>query len=118
MYRFKRWQWVLIGIFLPIYFTLATFQVFGGFYLGFPPLTPAFLNSSRFPLERTLTVTRISSLRLFGSLREGRITVKLAGVKIADFVGNFDKRVILQPGTQIMTLTMVEATGDFNYALE
>ena len=118
MYRFKRWQWVLIGIFLPIYFTLATFQVFGGFYLGYPPLTPAFLNSSRFPLERTLTVTRVSSLHLFGSLREGRITVKLAGVKIADFVGNYDKRVILQAGTHVMELTMLEATGDFNYALE
>ena len=117
-YRFKRWQWVLIGIFLPIYFTLATFQVFGGFYIGYPPLTPAWLNSSRFPLERTLTVSRVSSLRLFGNLREGRITVKLGGVTIADFVGNFDKRVILQPGTHVMKLTMQEATGDFNYALE
>ena len=118
MYRFKRWQWVLIGIALPIYFTLATFQVFGGFYLGYPPLTPAFLNSSRFPLERTLMVSKVSSLRLFGSLREGRITVKLAGVKIGDFVGNFDKRVILQPGTHELKLTMQEATGDFNYAIE
>ncbi len=118
MYRFKRWQWALIAVFLPIYFTLATFQVFGGFYLGFPPVTPAFLNNTRFPLERTLTVIRVSSLHLFGNLREGRITVKLGGATIADFVGNFDKRVILQPGTHLMTLTMQEATGDFNYALE
>jgi hypothetical protein len=118
VYRFKPWQWVLIGISLPIYFTLATFQVFGGFYLGFPPLTPAFLNSSRFPLERTLTVTRVSSLRLFGSLREGRITVTVDGSVVGDFVGNFDKRVILRAGTHSMKLIMQEATGDFNYALE
>ena len=118
LYRLKPWQWGLVAIFLPIYFTLATFQVFGGFYLGFPPLTPAFLNSSRFPLERTLTVTRVSSLRLFGNLREGRITVKVGGMTVADFVGNFDKRVILQVGTHVMSLTMKEATGDFNYALE
>ena len=75
-------------------------------------------NSSRFPLERTLTVTRVSSLRLFGSLREGRIAVKLDGALVGDFVGNFDKRVILQAGTHVMKLTMKEATGDFNYALE
>jgi hypothetical protein len=118
VYRLKPWQWGLVAIFLPIYFTLATFQVFGGFYIGYPPLTPAWLNSSRFPLERTLTVARVSSLRLFGSLREGRITVKIDGSAVGDFVGNFDKRVILQPGTHVMKLTMQEATGDFNYALE
>ena len=39
MYRFKRWQWVLIRIFLPIYFTLATFKVFGGFYIAFTSVT-------------------------------------------------------------------------------
>jgi hypothetical protein len=118
VYRLKRWQWILIAVTLPIYFTLATFQVFGGFFLGYPPITPAWLNNTRFPLERTLMVTRATSLHLFGSLREGRITVKLEGVTVAEFVGNYDKRITLQPGTHQMRLEMAEATGDFNYALE
>ena len=118
VYRLKRWQWILIAVTLPIYFALATFQVFGGFYLGFPPVTPAWLNNTRFPLNRTLTVTRATSLHLFGSLREGRITVKLEGVTVAEFVGSYDKRITLQPGTHELRLEMAEATGDFNYALE
>jgi hypothetical protein len=118
MPKLKRWQWALILITLPIYFTLATFQVFGGFYLGVPPYTPAWLNSTRFPLERTLTVTRPTSLLLTGNLREGRITVRLDGKTVAEFVGDFNKRFVLQPGTHQLRLEMAEASGSFNYALE
>jgi hypothetical protein len=118
VYRLKRWQWALVIPVLLAYFTFATFQVFGGFYIGYPPLTPAWLNSTRFPLERTFTVTRATSLRLFGSLREGRLTAKLEGRVVAEFIGNFDRRLTLQPGTHRFRLEMIEATGNFNYALE
>jgi hypothetical protein len=118
MPKLRRWQWALIVVGLAIYFTLATFQVFGGFYLGYPPYTPAWLNSTRFPLERTITVTRASSLVLTGNLREGRVSVKIDGAVVAEFVGDFNKRFILQPGTHALRLEMAEATGSLNYTVE
>jgi hypothetical protein len=116
--RLKRWQWALIVVLLPLYWIVSGFQVFGNVYLGYPPFTPAWLNATKRPLERTVTLARRSSLRVFGTLREGRITLKLNGETITAFVGNFDKRLTLPPGTHSFKLEMLEATGTVNYTLE
>jgi hypothetical protein len=118
VYKLKRWQWMLVGGLMLIYFLLATFQVYGGFYIGYPPYTPAFLNATRRPLERRFELSKASSLRVYGGLREGRVTMKLDGVQVRQFVGNFDARFTLLPGTRTLKLEMTEATGNLNYSLE
>jgi hypothetical protein len=118
VYRFKRWQWVLIAILLPLYWLVSGFMVFGNVYIGYPPYTPAWLNATKRPLERTVTVQKRSSLRVFGTLREGRITLKLNDETVTAFVGNFDKRITLNPGTHTFKLEMIEASGSVNYTLE
>jgi hypothetical protein len=114
----KRWQWVVVIAAMLVYFLLATFQVYGGFYIGYPPYTPAFLNATRRPLERTFDLKKASSLRVYGHVREGRITMKLDGVQVRQFLGDFDARFTIQPGTRVLRLEMTEATGNLNYSLE
>jgi hypothetical protein len=118
MYRFKRWQWGLVGAGLLVYFTLTTLQVYGNFYLGYPPYTPAWLNYTKRPLERTLTTNKKSSLRIWGDLRQGRISLKLDGVLVREWVEDFDFRITLNAGTHQMRLEMQEATGSLQYSLE
>jgi hypothetical protein len=118
VYRLKRWQWALVVVLLPLYWIISGFLVFGNVYLGYPPYTPAWLNGTKRPLERTLTVQKKSSLRLFGTLREGRITLKLNGETVGAFIGNFDQRITLEPGTHTFRLEMIEATGTFDYTVE
>ncbi len=118
MYKFKRWQWGLIIVGLLTYFTIITFQVYGNFYLGYPPYTPAFLSHTRRPLERTLTLTRASSLRIWGGLKEGRISVRINDVLKREFVDDYDVRLTLAAGTYALKIEMNEATGSLNYSLE
>jgi hypothetical protein len=118
MYKFKRWQWVLIISGLLIYFTIITFQVYGNFYLGYPPYTPAFLSHTKRPIERTFQLTRPSSLRIWGTLKQGRITLKINKVIKREWVDDFDLRLTLPTGTHTMQIEMQEATGQLEYSLE
>ena len=69
-YKLKPWQWTLVGVAFSIYCVLATFGIYGGFYLGFPPYTPAFLNHTRQNITQTITLERKTLLRLTGNVRE------------------------------------------------
>lgn len=118
MYKLKRWQWITVACVLPLYFIFITFQVYGNFYLGYPPYTPAFLSHTKRPLERTLVVDKPSSLHIWGSLHEGRITLKLNGVIKREWVDDYDLRLTLPVGTTTLRLEMQEATGTLQYTLE
>ena len=118
MYKFKNWQWGLIIGGLMLYFVFITFQVYGNFYLGYPPYTPAFLSHTKRPLERTFTLTKPSSLRVWGTLKEGRISLKINKVTKREWVDDFDLRLTLAAGTQNLRIEMQEATGTLNYSLE
>jgi hypothetical protein len=118
VYKFKRWQWILIGAAFLLYCTFIIFQVFGSFYIGYPPYTQAWLNHTRRPIERSFGLTRASSLHIFGALSEGRIKFILDGKTVTEFVGDYDKRLTLPPGPHRFRLEMDEATGSFDYRLE
>lgn len=118
MYKLKPWQWVVVGCGFLIYFVLTTLQVYGNFYLGYPPYTPAWLNYTKRPLERTLVLNKKSSLRIWGDLRQGRIEFKLNGELLRSWVEDFDFRQTLPAGTHTMRLEMEEATGSLQYSLE
>ncbi|MEY4529733.1 MAG: hypothetical protein RLZZ156_454 [Deinococcota bacterium] len=118
MYKFKRWQWALIISGLLMYFTIITFQVYGNFYLGYPPYTPAFLSHSKRPIERIFELQRPSSLRVWGTLKEGRITLKINGTIKREWVDDFNLRLTLPAGTQKMRIEFEEATGQLEYSLE
>jgi hypothetical protein len=118
MYKFKRWQWGLIICGLLTYFTIITFQVYGNFYLGYPPYTPAFLSHSKRPLERSLNLTKASSLHVWGELKEGRITLKINGTIKREWVDDFDVRLTLPAGTQKLRIEFQEATGRLEYNFE
>jgi hypothetical protein len=118
VYKLKRWQWALVGVGLAVYFVVITLQVYGNFYLGYPPYTPAWLNYTKRPLERTLVLDKKFSLRIWGGLRQGRISLKIDGVLVREWVEDFDYRQTLPAGTHTMQLLMDEATGSLQYSLE
>jgi hypothetical protein len=118
MYKLKRWQWGLVIAAMLLYFTVITLQVYGNFFLGYPPYTPAWLNYTKRPLERTFVLSKKSSLRIWGNLRQGRISLKINGTLTREWVQNFDYRQTLPVGTHTMQLLMEEATGSLQYSIE
>jgi hypothetical protein len=118
MYKFKRWQWALIICGLLTYFTIITFQVYGNFYLGYPPYTPAFLSHTKRPIERTIVLPRASSLRIWGTLKEGRITLKINNIIIREWVDDYNTRLTLPAGTHNIRIEFQEATGRLEYTIE
>jgi hypothetical protein len=117
-YKLKPWQWALVGVVFCIYCVLATFGIYGGFYLGFPPYTPAFLNHTRQNITQTITLERQSLLRLVGNVREGRVEVKLNGKSIAVLLGQVNQTVLLEAGKYELLLENQQSTGDISYRLE
>jgi hypothetical protein len=117
-YKLKPWQWALVGVAFSIYCVLATFGIYGGFYLGFPPYTPAFLNHTRQDITQTITLERQTLLRLVGNVREGRVEVKLNGKSIAVLLGQINQTVLLEAGKYELLLENQQSTGDISYRLE
>ena len=117
-YKLKRWQWALVAVLFPIYVTFAIFMIWGQFYLGVPPYTPAFLNNTKMPIERSFHLERRTSLRLFGEIREGRLIVWVDDVQVAVIVGMFNKRIVLEPGERHVRFENRETIGNLNYSLE
>ena len=117
-YKLKPWQWALVGVAFCIYCVLATFGIYGGFYLGFPPHTPAFLNHTRQNISQTLTLERQTLLRLVGNVREGRVEVKLNGKSIAVLLGQVNQTMLLEAGKYELLLENQQSTGDISYRLE
>ena len=117
-YKLKPWQWTLVGVAFCIYCVLATFGIYGGFYLGFPPHTPAFLNHTRQNISQTITLERQSLLRLVGNVREGRVEVKLNGKSIAVLLGQVNQTVLLEAGKYELVFVNQESTGEIGYRLE
>jgi hypothetical protein len=117
-YKLKPWQWALVGVAFSIYCVLATFGIYGGFYLGFPPYTPAFLNHTRQNIALTINLERQSLLRLVGNVREGRVEVKLNGKSIAVLLGQVNQTMLLDPGKYELLLENQQSTGDISYRLE
>jgi hypothetical protein len=117
-YKLKPWQWTLVGVAFCIYCVLATFGIYGGFYLGFPPYTPAFLNHTRQNITQTITLERKTLLRLVGNVREGRVEVKLNGKSIAVLLGQVNQTVLLEAGKYELLLENQQSTGDISYKLE
>ena len=117
-YKLKRWQWALVACGLCIYFVFATFNVYGGFYLGIPGVTPLFMNDTRMPLEHRFSLTRKSRLHFYGELREGRTTVKLNGVEKAVLLGKIEKSIILEPGEWTLRLENNSSTGQLGFEVQ
>jgi hypothetical protein len=117
-YKLKRWQWALVAVLFPCYVTLAIFMIWGQFYLGVPPYTPAWLNNTTLPIERRFRLDRRTSLRVFGEINEGRLIVWVDDVQVAVIVGKFNKRLILEPGERRVRLENRETIGNLNYSLE
>ncbi len=117
-YKLKRWQWALVAVALCCYFVFATFNVYGGFYLGFPPYTPLFMNDTRMGFERHITLTRKSRLHFYGELREGRTTVKLNGVEKAVLLGRIDKGITLAAGNWDLKLENNSSTGQLGFEIQ
>lgn len=117
-YKLKTWQWALVIGLFPVYATLAIFAIWGNFFIGFPPWTPAFLNNTTLPLERNFKLERATSLRVFGEIEQGRLEVFLDGVHVAEIVGKFDHRYILKPGQHHLRLENRATIGNLNYSLE
>jgi hypothetical protein len=117
-YKLKPWQWALVGVAFSIYCVLATFGIYGGFYLGFPPYTPAFLNHTRQNISQTFTLERKTLLRLVGNVREGRVEVKLNGKSIAVLLGQVNQTVLLEAGKYELLLENQQSTGEINFKLE
>ncbi len=117
-YKLKPWQWALVGVVFSIYCVLATFGIYGGFYLGVPPYTPAFLNHTRQNITQTITLERQTLLRLVGNVREGRVEVKLNGKSIAVLLGQVNQTVLLEAGKYELLLENQQSTGDISYRLE
>lgn len=117
-YKLKGWQWALIIGLFPVYATLAIFAIWGNFFIGFPPWTPAFLNNTKLPLERTWNLERKTSLRVFGEIEQGRLEVFLDGVRVAEIVGKFNHRYVLTPGQHKLRLENRSTIGNLNYSLE
>jgi hypothetical protein len=116
-WKLKGWQWALIILF-PVYATLAIFAIWGNFFIGFPPWTPAFLNNTKLPLNRTFELTRKTSLRVFGEIEQGRLEVFVDGVQVAEIIGKFNHRYILKPGEHTLRLENRATIGNLNYSLE
>jgi hypothetical protein len=117
-YKLKRWQWALVAVALCCYFVFATFNVYGGFYLGFPPYTPLFMNDTRMTFERQFNLIRKSRLHFYGELREGRTTVKLNGVEKAVLLGRIDKGIVLEPGKWTLRLENNSSTGQLGFEIQ
>lgn len=117
-YKLKRWQWLLVACALCIYFVFATFNVYGGFYLGIPGITPLWMNDTRMPLEHHFSLTRKSRLHFYGELREGRTTVKLNGVEKAVLLGRIDKGIILEAGEWTLRLENNSSTGQLGFEIQ
>ncbi len=117
LWKLKGWQWALVILF-PVYATLAIFAIWGNFFIGFPPWTPAFLNNTKLPLNRTFELTHKTSLRVFGEIEQGRLEVFLDGVRVAEIVGKFNHRFILKPGEHKLRLENRATIGNLNYSLE
>jgi hypothetical protein len=117
-WKLKPWQWALIAVLFPVYATLAIFAIWGNFFIGFPPWTPAFLNNTKLPLERTFRLDRKTSLRVFGEIEQGRLEIVLDGVQVAEIVGKFNHRFILKPGEHKLRLENRATIGNLNYSLE
>lgn len=116
--RLKPWGWVLVALALLLYLVWGTWSVYGGFYLGWPPYTPALLNGTRQPISRVLTPARRSVLRVRGEAREGRILVEIDGREAASLGGRFNRIFPLTPGRHELRLVNRESTGWVNYGLE
>ena len=117
-YKLKPWQWALVGLAFSIYCVLATFGIYGGFYLGFPPYTPAFLNHTRQNITQTIALERATLLRLTGNVREGRVEVKLNGKSVAVLLGQVNQTVLLKAGRYDLVFENQQSTGDIGYRLE
>jgi hypothetical protein len=117
-YKLKRWQWALVAAALCCYFVFATFNVYGGFYLGFPPYTPLFMNDTRMTFERQFNLTRKSRLHFYGELREGRTTVKLNGIEKAVLLGRIDKGIVLEAGDWVLRLENNSSTGQLGFEIQ
>jgi hypothetical protein len=117
-YKLKPWQWALVALAFGVYAVMATFGIYGGFYLGIPPYTPAFLNHTRLNLTRTITLERKTLLRLIGNVREGRVEVKLNGRSVAVLLGQINQTLLLEAGTHELLLENQESTGEIGYRLE
>lgn len=116
--RVRRRWWALAVVAIVIYTVLVTFLVYGGFYLGSPPVTPAFLNGTRASIVRTLDLDRRSRLRVWGDVSTGRVAVRIDGRVVAQATGRFDRSVVLEPGRHELRIENDETTGRVNYRVE
>lgn len=117
-FRLKRWQWVVAGLLFTGYAVLATFGVYGGFYIGYPPYTPAWLNATNETIERHFHLARPTRLHLWGELSAGRIVVSIDGREAATFAGRFDRGFTLASGERAVRLENEGSSGRVSFRLE
>jgi hypothetical protein len=117
-YRLQRWQWITLIVTFPIYCLVVMFWVYGNFYLGYPPYTPALLNHSKRPIVREFLLERPTRLRIWGETSEGQVRVVINNTPKRTFVGRFDNGFLLQPGEHRVVLENLESTGFIQYSLQ
>jgi hypothetical protein len=118
LYRLKPWQWALVAVLFPCYVVWAVFQIFGGYFLGVPPWTPALLNNTKIPIVRSLMLERRSLLRITGEIREGRAEIRLDDQPGLTVVGQINRVFTLEPGTHTLRIENRESTGWVAYQVQ
>ena len=116
--RLRRWQWAILAVLFAAYVVWATWGVYGGFYIGYPPYTPAYLNNTRRAIVRTVNLERPTRLRMFGALTVGRVKLLVDGEELAEFVGRFNRGFTLAAGRREIRIENEESAGWVNYELQ
>jgi hypothetical protein len=116
--RPKPWQVALIAVAFLLYIVSATFGVYGSFYVGYPPYTPAFLNHTIRPIVRAVRLERRTRLHVWGEITSGQVALQIDGKDAAVFIGRFDRGVILEAGAHTLRFDNRESTGRLEYALQ
>jgi hypothetical protein len=114
----RKWLWIGVGLLaLTVYTIYGVWGVYGGFYIGYPPFTPAWMNNSNRPIVRHLDLPRRSLLRVSGSINDGRIALRVDGKVVATFLGRFDRSLALDAGKHELRLEPSGASGSVNYQI-
>ncbi|HWG84663.1 MAG TPA: hypothetical protein VNT60_04195 [Deinococcales bacterium] len=114
----RRLPLLLLGVLaLGAYFVWGMFSVYGGYYIGYPPYTPAWMNGTTRPIVRDFDLDRGRILRVWGEAGQGRVIIRVDGREHRTVIGRFDTRLPLRAGRHQLRIEPQEASGSVNYSL-
>lgn len=112
------WLIVLALTALGVYLFWVTWGVYGGFYVGYPPYTPALLNSTRATISRMLKAPRRVRLLISGNVTQGQVVLVLDGKVKSRLTGLVQHEEVIAEGFHVMELQNRDSSGYVNYALQ